>query len=77
MLDQTGLKGAYDFQLDVGLGSFGRKVEGGGGDGPAAAIVDNGPTIFSALEQIGLKLESRKIPISVIVIDHVEPPTEN
>jgi uncharacterized protein (TIGR03435 family) len=75
VVDQTGLKGAYDFQLDVGLSL---KSEGGrGGDGPAPGIADAGPTIFDALEKIGLKLEGRKMPMLVIVVDHVEPPTGN
>jgi uncharacterized protein (TIGR03435 family) len=30
-----------------------------------------------AFEQVGLKLESRKVPVSVIMIDHAEPPTIN
>ena len=47
-----------------------------GGEGPAP-VADSGPTIFAALDQIGLKLEGRKMPMPVIVVDHVEPPSEN
>jgi uncharacterized protein (TIGR03435 family) len=75
VVDQTGLKGTYDFQLELGVPSSG-KGEGRGGDG-ATSTLESGPTIFSALDRIGLKLDSRKMVMSVIVIDHAESPTGN
>ncbi len=54
---------------------------GGGGDfsGPSAADGDSGPTIFAAVqEQLGLKLESKKGQVDMVVVDHLEKtPTEN
>lgn len=76
VIDQTGLKGTFDFQLLVGLGGL-HVAEKREGDETAAAIADSGPTIFAALDQIGLKLERSKQSTPVMVIDRVESPTEN
>jgi len=39
---------------------------------------DSGPSIVTALQgQLGLKLESAKGQVQVLVIDHIEMPTEN
>jgi uncharacterized protein (TIGR03435 family) len=90
VIDQTGLKGKYDFKLryDPSSMSGGR---GGpkdaldpapaGGD-PANPISPGGdlpPSVFNALqEQLGLKLEAKKGPVDLLVIDHVlKTPTKN
>lgn len=72
--DQTGLKGSYDFQFDVGM------IRRSGADSPGAApdpLDTDGPNIFAALSKIGLKLESRKVPMPVIAIDSAAKPTGN
>ena len=68
VVDRTGLKGRYDFMLQLeqhdALGT-----EPGG---------DDGPSLFTAIqEQLGLKLVRTKGPLEVIAIDHVEKPAEN
>lgn len=72
--DATGLTGKYDYTL-YWADSGARVV------GPDGAIADDeaGPNIFTAIqEQLGLKLESRKGQVQVLVVDHVEKtPTEN
>jgi uncharacterized protein (TIGR03435 family) len=66
--DETGLKGQYDFALFWLSESF-----------LATAGRDRGPDLIAAVqEQLGLKLEEKKGPVELIVIDHVEKtPTEN
>jgi bla regulator protein blaR1 len=63
VVDQTGLARMYDFRLDWQV----------------AAQIDaaGGVTIFGALEKIGLKLESKKLAVPVLVIDHIEKPAAN
>jgi uncharacterized protein (TIGR03435 family) len=46
-------------------------------EGPPPADL-NGPSLFTAIqEQLGLRLESQKGPVDVLVIDRVEKPSEN
>ncbi len=67
--DLTEIQGSYDFQLEWSLPA-GR---GDVGKGDVPAMPDSaGATIFDAMSQTGLKLEPRKRPASVIVIDHAE-----
>ena len=64
IVNKTGLEGGYDFTLDYAP------------DGADAS--DARPSIFTALEeQLGLKLVPSKGPVDVIVIDHIDRPTEN
>jgi uncharacterized protein (TIGR03435 family) len=76
--DETGLDGReYDMHLqwtpdDIGVSP----PQPGGTPAPLPDAV--GPSIFTAVqEQLGLKLESRKGPVDVVVIDHAEKPSEN
>lgn len=80
MVDLTGLRGAYDFSLTWTPKARLARVAGRGNDigQPAGAVVqastpDGDLTIFEAIDkQLGLKLEERKHPMPVMVIDHVE-----
>jgi len=63
VVDNTGLKGAFNLKLEWA---------------PQNEKTNSGPSVFAALqEQLGLRLESRKMPIEILVIDHAERPTEN
>ncbi len=73
VLDQTGLKGTYDFSLE-----FTRESQGAPPPGGNPMQEDEGVTFPQALkEQMGLKLGSTKGPLEVLVIDHIEKPSEN
>ena len=62
IVDRTGLSGRFDVELDWS---------------PDQSVSDK-PSLFTALdEQLGLKLESVRAPVDVVVIDHVERPTED
>lgn len=78
VVDQTDLKGSYDFKLDWTPAARYNAVTRG--DASAGSNdTGNVRSVFDAVEvQLGLKLESRKISVPTIVIDRVERvPTEN
>jgi len=80
VVDMTGLTGRYDFTLEYSVDELRTLVRASGGD--ASHIPDFGgdPTvsIFTSVESLGLKLEPRKAPVDVIVIDSVQKtPTAN
>jgi uncharacterized protein (TIGR03435 family) len=71
----TGLEGAYDFKLEWTTPGGG--ADAAKSDGANPAPDPGGTTVFDAVGQIGLRLEQRKRPVSVIVIDHIERPAAN
>ena len=74
--DKTGLTGVYEFELRWTP----EQLPVGRGDPPPGfpGIDPNGPSLFTAIqEQLGLKLDARRAPVEVLVIDRVEHPTED
>jgi uncharacterized protein (TIGR03435 family) len=71
VVDGTGLTGLYDFTLEYSM-----ELEAGTANEPSAPSY---PSLAVAIEeQLGLKFDSRKGPIDVLVVDHVETvPKEN
>jgi uncharacterized protein (TIGR03435 family) len=72
MVDMTGLKGAYDFTLTWTPRNRPRRIVLADGANQASTPT-GGLTVFEAIDkQLGLKIEERKHPMPVIVIDHAE-----
>jgi uncharacterized protein (TIGR03435 family) len=70
VLDNTGLKGFYNFSLEFADPRWGSK------DLPSELA--SRPDIFSAVqEQLGLKLEAKKGPVEILLVDHIEKPSAN
>ncbi len=68
VLDQTELHRGYDFTLPYDGGAVGQE------DGRGAERTD---AIFSAIQDLGLKLDPQKLPVEFLVIDSVQHPSEN
>jgi uncharacterized protein (TIGR03435 family) len=83
VVDKTGLTGSYDITLEWTPDEIHSATmkDSAGGQQPTdstPASEASGPSIFTAIqEQLGLKLESQKGSTEVLVIDHVEKPSEN
>ena len=81
VVDQTGLKGDFDYKLDWTPDDMGLAMTKNGDGAPAASASlpdDAQPSLFTALEeQLGLKLEATKGPVSVVVVDELEQPSAN
>ena len=75
VVDRTGLTGRYDIEL-----TFAGDVILSAGAAPVPREVgtaDAAPLRAAIRQQLGLRLESIRAPVEVLVIDHVERPTEN
>jgi uncharacterized protein (TIGR03435 family) len=77
VVDQTGLTGRYDFELDWAPDAS-LNMSAANNSPPPTPAVPAGPSIFTAVkDQLGLRLESQKGPVQVLVIDHVAQPSPN
>jgi uncharacterized protein (TIGR03435 family) len=75
VIDQTMFAGVFDVTLD-----FSSEDTAGALPPPppgAIPLEKASPSIFSAVQQLGLRLESGRGPVEVLVIDHVERPSVN
>jgi uncharacterized protein (TIGR03435 family) len=78
-IDATGLEGGWDFALSwTPRANFDGAQRGQSPAGAAASDPNGGLSLFEGVEKLGLKLELRKHPYPVLVIDHMEQkPSDN
>ncbi|HMB80900.1 MAG TPA: TIGR03435 family protein [Vicinamibacterales bacterium] len=82
VVDRTGLTGNYDFNLTWTPDQMPQRPPGAPADQPVqfngVAIDPNGPSLFTAVqEQLGLKLDSARGPVELLVIDRADKPVED
>jgi len=77
VIDHTGLNGRYDFDVDFSSedakGITIVAVDGASPPAPESAV-----SIFTSIQKLGLKLETSKVPLEMVVVDQIQKtPTEN
>ena len=87
VIDKTELTGLFDFKLQFSPEGLPGSVPPGGfapppGIGAAGAAAppvasDPAPSIFTALQELGLRLESARGPVNVLVVESVQKPSLN
>jgi uncharacterized protein (TIGR03435 family) len=89
VVDQTELKGKYHVSLQLSMDTLmavarnmgmnpGMVPNNSAMPADAASEPSSGGPLFASVQQLGLRLESRKLPYDMVVIEHVEKaPTEN
>lgn len=84
IVDMTGIQGQYEFDLTFAPEKMPNGPRGAGpmpgpaGDRPADAAAEPAASVADVVQRYGLKLDPRKAPMEVLIIDHIEKtPTEN
>jgi uncharacterized protein (TIGR03435 family) len=92
VIDKTGIDGLFDLKLPrvipanflapniTSTPNTNAAGRGGGAPNPGAegrVSPESLPTVFTAVEQFGLKLEATKGPVDVLIIDDVQRPADN
>lgn len=73
VLDRTGLTGEYDYRLEFSTDGLTAGIPAGPPQVPDPTIEHDAASLFTALEeQLGLKLERKKSPVDMLIVDHAE-----
>ena len=69
VVNLTEMKGAYDFRIDwMGLGAYNAAMASATSGTPAD---ERAISIFDAMQKLGLRLESKKLSVDVLVVDNL------
>jgi uncharacterized protein (TIGR03435 family) len=78
VIDSTELAGEFDIVLPMSMGVIMPGAQGTGADGSPVESDSSMASLFTAIHDLGLTLDSRKVPLKCIVVDKAEKiPTEN
>jgi uncharacterized protein (TIGR03435 family) len=77
VVNRTGLAGMFDIGLEYASETAQTRPEGLDGAGSVPSASDPVPSVFTAVQQLGLKLSPDKGNVEVLVIDHVEKPSDS
>jgi uncharacterized protein (TIGR03435 family) len=80
VVDQTGLTGNYDISVEFSMEATRNAMRATSASASPDAAAESQPGIAfldAVREQLGLKLESTQAPVQMLVVDHIEPPSEN
>jgi uncharacterized protein (TIGR03435 family) len=78
IVDESGLKDRYDIDVTYTPTPFSAATLAQTGREPMPGVDPNGPSLLNAIaEQLGFKLQPKKMRLAVVVVDHIEPLKEN
>jgi len=84
VVDMTETKSSYEISVDIAMEDIRGDVRPRAGEAAGQASTPSGSAnpmadaLVAAVQKIGLRLDSRKIPTEMIIVDHLEKtPTEN
>jgi uncharacterized protein (TIGR03435 family) len=77
--DKTGLTGTYNVELEMSLASLGSSSLQAAAPGAVLPTIagGDGPSVFSAVQDIGLKIDRRRESIDALVIESVQQPDDD
>jgi len=78
VVDETGLTGVFDIHMEWTADQSTPGFFAPGVGSPAPPVADDGASIFTVIrEKLGLSLDAKKGPVTILVIDEVERPSAN